>query len=201
MLTFQIQSETLQRLSSIISFFEPTTDTETRTLLNAVRLENRNGQLFAVVSNQKIAAVEHLGTTDQPDSVAHLNPSALIALQGLLTITVMPEIALATCQDEQSNIVGDCCHWFDNTPLDGWREWAAPSATESKGAMYWDLYHIETLLAASPSGKVVFPQFVDVEKPIVLRDRYVEGWVGLFIPSPPIGEPAVKPAELPTWFQ
>lgn len=201
MLTFHIQSETLQRLSTVIRFFEPTTDEETRTLLNAVRLEHRAGHSYAIVTNQKIAAVEHLGATDQPDSVAHLNPSVLLGLQGLLTITVMPEIALATCQDEQGNIVGDCCHWFDSTPLDGWRDWAAPVATESKGAMYWDLYHIETLLAASPSGKVVFPKFIDVEKPIVLRDRHVEGWVGLFIPSPPIGEPAVKPAELPTWFQ
>jgi len=209
---FHIKCSTFVRLASVCNFFEPSCDDEIRTKLNTVRLENHNGKTIAIVCNNKIAAIEVVNTDAAlVNGVAHvvLDPVLLQQCQaesfldGVLTINTTPEIAIAMASTSSGwQYVGNACYWFDQTPLDGWRDLAPKQpATANKGIMWWNTYHIETLLKSSPSGKVFFPAFTDVKQPTVLNDYGSPHWVGLFIPDPePYESAPTIPASLPEWW-
>ena len=118
-----------------------------------------------------------------------------------MTITAIPEIAISTLQSNSGFNMADCCYWWGetDTPLAEWNEWGTEAAVTSQGAMYWDLNHIEALIKASPSSKVRFPEFIDVNKPVVLRDYYNQNWVGVFMARVSPTAPTI-PAELPEWW-
>jgi hypothetical protein len=209
MTNYTIPCETIVRFSKVVSFFKVSTDEETKALINTIRLENKGGKSYAVVTNQEIAAVEYLGETAQADGACHLKLTEELLEQmkkdsrlGLhANITTIPAIALSTLQTLTGAVFNDCSYWFGETPLDNWRKWIPPVIKQSKGAMYWDLYQIEALLSSSPTGKVTFPEFIDNEKPVLIRDRSNKNWIGLFIPNIDIGEPDVKAATLPEWLK
>lgn len=179
---FDIKCATFVRLASICSFFEPSTQQEFRDKLNTVRLEIVNGRVLAIATNIKIAAIESVGFTMPGEyGVAHviLDP-ALIAqckyesnMDGTLTINTIPEAALGMAQTSSGWMMpGNACYWFDETPLNDWRKWA-PDEVEKKstGIMVWNAFHVQSLVESSPTGKVVFPEFIHVKKPVVLRDK------------------------------
>lgn len=213
MSTFKITADTFLRLSTVVNFFEPHVGEETRRLLNTIRLENKDGLSVAVVTNNRVAAVEYLGKTDFPNGVCHVKFSPQLmdgakraAERGLgITFTLIPEIALATAQIGPGEFIGDAAHWFDETPMDNWRDWVVQAPESSSGIMYWDLFHVETLIRSSPSAKVLFPEFIDADKPVMIRDRFKEYWVGLFIPStdiiPPDTVRVIKERQLPNWVK
>jgi hypothetical protein len=66
--------------------------------------------------------------------------------------------------------------------------------------MYWDLFQIEALIKSSPSGGVVFPEFIDSSKPVMIRDSLKPNWAGVFIPDVSKGSTKHKPAEIPEWW-
>lgn len=209
MTTYFVPSETLTRLSTVCSFFDASLREDTKSLINTIRLENLNGSAYAVVTNGQIAAIEYLGKTDNPDGVCHLklSQSLLEMLKHpriqteLLTITTIPEIAVSTLTCNELLSYPDICYWFDETPLDGWRKWVnLDCPTASKGAMYWDTFQIEALIKASPSGGVVFPEFIDSTKPVLLRDSLKDNWAGVFIPDVSKGNSPLKAAEIPEWW-
>lgn len=211
---FHIKCSTFVRLASICSFFEPTTLEEFRKQLTTVRLEARGGKIFAIATNQKVAAIEFIAfdPTGQ-NGVAHivLDPKIINQckaesfMNGTLSINTIPEIATAMASTTSGwTYQGNACHWFEKTILDEWRKWAPDKMpSKSEHIMMWNLYHIQALLEASPSGKVLFPEFIDARKPIVLRDQNDPNWVGLFVPKmtnnnsdmPKVG------AELPEWWR
>lgn len=213
MSTYRIGAETFLRLANVLSFFEPTLGEETRKLINTIRLENKDGRSVAVVTNNKIAVIEALGKTDFADGVCHvaLIPQLMEAAKraadrGLpITFTLIPEIAMSTAQIGPNEFIGDVAYWFDETPLNDWRSWVVPSPAASSGIMAWDLFHVETLIRSSPSAKILFPEFVDAHKPVLLRDRYKDYWVGIFIPSfgelPPDTVRIIKENLLPDWVK
>lgn len=210
MSTYSIKSSTLHRIASICNFFESTVSEELKTKINTVRLENKNGESFAVATNQKIASIEYLGKTDKSDGAAHLILSknflqqllAESATDYIITVTTVPQIAISTLQSTSNFMLLDCCHWWDDndTPLKNWRDWGCSSANINKGVMYWNLFYVESLIKSSPSGKVIFPEFINVEQPIVLRDYYYPEWVGLFIPQISKDIKINEGADLPEWW-
>lgn len=208
MSTYNIKSSTLYRLASICNFFENSTSENLKLKINTVRLENKNGQSFAISTNQKIAAIEYLGFTHATDSSIHLKLSPELLQQlfmeatsnYMINIMTIPEIAISTLTSTSGFTLTDCCYWWQDTPLADWRDWACEAPIASKGAMFWNLFHIESLIKSSPSGKIVFPEFIDYEKPITLRDRHNPEWVGLFIAEPPKPDKIRIPAELPEWW-
>lgn len=208
---FDIKCATFARIASICSFFEPRTLPDIRAKLNTVRLETRNGRTFAVATNQQVAAIELIGITPgAQDGHAHiiLDPvlinqcKAEAFMNGVLSINVIPEIATAFAQTSSGwNYPGNPCYWFDDTPLNDWRNWAPDApVTKTENIMMWSVFHMQSLVETSPSGKVYFPKHVDAEKPVVIRDCVDPNWVGLFVPKPQ-GETQKIAATLPDWWR
>jgi hypothetical protein len=94
--------------------------------------------------------------------------------------------------------VSDCEYVFDSTPLTRWRDWITPLATKSQYQMYWNLFHVEALLKSSPSGKVIFPEFIDATKPLIIKDVSTDNWVGLFLPTD--NEKEHDKIKIPKWW-
>lgn len=208
---FDIKCATFIRLASICNFFEPETPQETRDEINTVRLEIIDGKILAIATNQRILAVEIIGQAPIGQTgVAHivLDPAIITQcraesfIDGTLTINTIPEIAMATANTSSGwSYHGNACYWFDEPLLDKWREWAPDETVKkSEGIMMWNLYQVQALIESSPTGKVIFPKHVDVMKPIVLRDRNSQNWVGIFM-AKPYGEIQKVAAELPKWWR
>ena len=206
---FTISCATFARLASVAAFIEPDVDEEIRRYLSCVRIENRNRQAYAIATNLKVASIEYLGPTTEQDSAVHVMLNERLVQQAvsetpfnsIMEVVSIPEIAVASVSTMLGYAhQGNVGVFPDKSPLDVWRQWAAPPAPASKGAMFWTVDHIETLVKASPSGKVVFPSFINVDQPVVLRDALNPNWVGLFLGKPSPLEPAVVPATLPAWW-
>lgn len=208
---FDIKCATFVRLASICNFFELRTPQEIREKLSTVRLEACNGKLLAIATNQQVAAIELLGNIPQGQfGVAHLvlDPRLIAqckaesVIDSVLTINTIPEIAAASAQTSSGwQFHGNPCYWFDTPDLDDWRKWPADKMPKkSQHIMTWELYHIQALVESSPSGKIVFPEFINAEEPVVIRDLRDPNWVGLFIPKPQ-GETQKVAAELPAWWR
>ena len=199
MATFRIKFKTLVRLQKVLRHFHATTNEETKRELNTVRLENKNGKAFAIVSNHKIGVVEFLGETDQLDSVCHLKVMEWPE-EGTATITVIPEALIGMMTSDIGFNVTEVCQWFDKCILERWPEWAAKDAKSSKGFMVFDLYTVKTLFESSPSGNVIFPEFIDTTRPVTLRDRESENWAAFFVPTIDMKEKPLKAAKVPDWW-
>ncbi len=208
MSVYIIKSSTLNRIASVCNFFESTTPEDLKTKINTVRLENKNGHSYAIASNQKIGSVEYLGITDKPNGAVHLVLSetlkqALIIesmIESFLTITVIPEVAISSLQSNSGWALNNCCYWWDDTPLADWRNWGWEAAKKTKGAMYWNCHSVETLVKSSPSSQVIFPEFIDTDYPVVIRDWLNPNWAGVFFPKPVPPEVVKVPAQLPEWW-
>jgi len=207
-MNFTIKCQTFARLASICQFFEPSTRVDVREKINTVRLENKDGKCFAIATNEKIAVIEFLHNTDQEDGYAHLvlDPALIkqceveMLYDSNLHITVVEQIAVASAKTDLGYAhPGNCCYWFDDSPLNQWRNWLPTvKPAESTGAMYWDTHQVETLVKASPSGQITFPEFINSADPVIIRDTRSPDWVGLFIPNN--SDTLIKPAELPEWL-
>lgn len=200
-----IKCDVFKRLVKVTDYFHPNTDAETKQYLSCVRLEHSNGHSYAVVTNQKIAAIQYLGTTTHEDGAVHVVNDPKISEQCEVEIPFDSTITVQS-DGQLSTTLGwgleNACIYPANTPMDGWREWFPDEPVrENKGFMYWDVDRVAALVASSTSGKICFPQFIDVDKPIVIRDAFDDDWCGLFIPKPDVGEQPVKqPAEKPIWI-
>ncbi len=203
-----IKCETYLRFAQICKFFDPSIKPEVKEKINTVRIEVKNGKVFAIATNEKIAAVEFLYNTEHQDASIHLIIDDSIIQQcetekmfdSSLTISVFQEIAVATLKSDLGYThVGECCHWFDETPLDNWASWFPDTEyKKSKGAMYWDVGQVEALMCSCPSGFITFPEFIDANSPVLIRDVKNPNWAGVFIPSHP-SEPSTK-AKKPDWI-
>ncbi len=207
---FTIPCDTFCRMSSVLSFFEPRVSQEARNQIECVRIENHKGKTYVIATNQQIASIELVGNTSEPDGVAHVaNDPDLIKqcemernYNSYLEIITIPEIALATAKTMMGYVHNkNVCIWPDITIMDEWRSWGPDSQPKKpNGAMYIETAHMVTLFNASPSGCLVFPEIIDVNVPIVLRDRKNPNWVGLFLGRPLPTEQKAKPATLPEWW-
>lgn len=200
---FSIKCDVFNRLAQITLRSQPE--------LSCVRLEYKNGHYYAIATNQEIAAIQYLGQTNQPDSVAHVVNDSSIISQGQteilydssLHIQYLPEFATATLMTTMGwQYQKNACIFPDSTPMDKWLEWFPDKiADKNKGVMYWDIDQIELLARSAPSGKLYFPQFIDINEPVIIRDRLCDTWCGLFVPKPSVTEePIRKGAEKPTWL-
>lgn len=88
--------------------------------------------------------------------------------------------------------------WPDESALDNWYNWFELS-TEQNGFLYFDMLDIETLWQVSPTGELVFPEVINSDKPVIVRDVNNDNWIGAFIPAVE-GKRVLKPATLPEWL-
>lgn len=208
---FLIKCDVFKRLAAITKHFETTTDEETRQVLSCVRLEYKDGRYCAVATNQRIAAIQYLGETDQPDGAAHIINDDTILKQcdvemqydSSFHITALPEFAVTTVRSLMGwEFTGNAGIFPTNTPMDTWRKWFPDSpVTKGRGVMYWNADQIAALAATAPSGKLYFPRHIDIDKPVIIRDLLDDSWCGLFMPKPHATEKQVdEQAELPKWL-
>ena len=204
MASYKISTDTLIRFGQIIKFFESSVTEELKREINAIRLEIKSGNVFAIATNQKVAAIERIGSSTESDAAVHVimteELQKICRNGGSITFNVMPELLIAVAQNEAGETCTNFTNWSIEGVLQNWRSWAAPDASESKGVMHWHLHQVHTLFECSPSGRVYFPTHIDAEKPVTLRDCFSDKWVGLFFPQPEPGEPYLKSAKLPEWW-
>lgn len=210
-MNFEISVETFVRLAGVTKRIPDKVDENEAILLKCVRLERKDGELFALASNRRIAAIYYLGKSDGLDGAAHVVTDPAFVNQcetekpfnSIIAVTVIPELQMASLKTTLGyNYPGNGAIFPVKTPLSDWRTWLPPIITETKGAMAWNLDDMQSLNSASPSGEIAFPEFIDVGKPVVLRDIKTDNWVGLFMAnrSDENGRMyAIEPAKLPTW--
>lgn len=212
-MNFEIPVETYIRLARATDFIrdEHISDEE-RALLRCVRLENANGHSYAIASNRKIGAIYYLGKCNE-NGVVHLNIDATLLQQcekekmfnSKLHIVAVPELNMIGLKTTLGFSMASNVGFFtEATPLQRWREWIPTEpVTASKKAMHWVMHDIEALNASSPSGRINFPEFIDANMPVILRDDKFENWMGIFMPNCVDSKGkvyTVEPAKLPTWW-
>lgn len=208
---FMISCDVFFRLAQVIGHFKPSTDQDLVKKLSCVRLEYKNNRYYAIVTNKEIAAIQYLGTTEQPDHAIHLTVNERLINQikneipydSFLIIETIPGMAVTTLTTTLGyRYNDDPCIYPDETPMDNWKDWFPDKlADANRGIMFWNADHVAALAASAPSGKIFFPKFIDVNKPIIIRDTLDDSWCGLFIPKPDFDEPQVNQgAEMPKWL-
>jgi hypothetical protein len=204
---FTIPCKTFARLAIIpYDFTEDVTD-EAKAKLRCVRLEHYKGNTFAIAANQKIAAIELIGKTNEPDGAAHVvidSPliDACNTALDILEVVSIPEFKIGTAKTLYGyQHVGNACIYPETTIMDDWRKWGpSKPAKKSNGVLFLNLNYIETLNQSSPSGRLMFPEFIDVSQTLVLRDADDPHWVGLLTPRPASGKGEAIGAVLPDWW-
>lgn len=182
---------------------------EQRTYLKSMFIERKNNQLFAVVTNVGIAAIEFLGPNIGPDEYFGL---------------VADENLMKQCEQEtpfnsyihiDANLVlnfGTAKTTFgyvfngnavvaipETNNFVEWRNWLPDEMPKkSFGAMYWSSGNIWLLATASKSGALRFPAFIDVTVPVLVCDVESDAWIGLFIPTQR-DQKKIVPATIPDW--
>lgn len=170
--------------------------------LEAVKLEISNGKYYIIGSNDTIAAVEYLGESKEANDSCYINTENVCINQGNVNesfiFETIPELAMGTVTDTKGQSYKDYILWPDESPLDKWREWFKLSEVP-QGFMYWNVEQIEKLWKNCPSGEITFPEIINSDEPVILRDANNANWAGVFIPTVD-GKALIKPAILPEWL-
>lgn len=199
MTKFILPATILQRFIKII---QPSTPIEFQHL----KLEINNGHIYLIGCNSFVACVQHLGTTEQsPDSCyINITPELVNVVDatangdGTMEFETLPELAMGSVLAGVNNVGSDIIIWPDESPLDKWREWFITS-DESDGFMYCNLLEVLTLWDSAPTGELVFPEMLNANEPVIVRDINDDNWIGVFIPANS-GKELLKPATLPEWL-
>ena len=182
-----IDATTLQRLSH----------------LPFLKIEINNGKSYLIGTNDTVACVEYLGEVNHANDSCYVKPdvnkiTAEANFGGTFTFETLPELAMGTVTTTSGQNCNDFIMWPDESPVDKWKEWFTISS-ESQGFMYCDLIQLITLWETSPSGEIVFPEVINSEQPVIVRDVNSVNWVGVFLPV--VDSKAIlKPAILPEWI-
>lgn len=181
-------------------------DAETRRYLRSLYIERKNKRVYVVVTNVKLAAIQHLGIIDGPDeAIAICIDDQLMEVcdketpfNGKLSIVSNPVLGYTAIKSTFGFQFPGNAHIAlpDNNAFKDWRTWLPdqlPNA--SHGAMYWNAFAVEALATASTSGGICFPEFIDTSKPILINDDNDPNWIGIFFNK--IGNQ--PPAILPDW--
>lgn len=171
-----------------------------------IRLEIFNYNIYAVTSNESVAIVEYLGESQDFNDVVYIKINEKLDdfikhnaySDAEIVIETIPEIATASlkCDDFLET---SCFIWPESELLNNWKEWIVPGVPESKGFMFWNVYQVQTLFEASPSGELVFPEHFDSSKPVLIRDVNDSRWIGFFIPKGKTKQ-FLFPAKKPDWW-
>ena len=201
MTDFTIPCETFVRLASILTDFHENANE----WFHSVRIDN--GQ--AVASNRHIMAIENI--FGNPGIVHIKADPALIAqckteaaFGGTLTVTVNEMLKHGAAQTTLGYVHPENAVIFSDEPndLDKWRGItlkASEPLKASKGGMFWDIDEMIRLTGASPSGKVVFEEFIDAyHRPTLMRDIHSMDWLGVF--NPYTLKETYSSATMPTWM-
>lgn len=168
-------------------------DEDERQYLRSIFIERKNGKVVIVSTNAKIAAIEKLPDSIGPDGFCNLIvDDALIAqcqtetaFHSNLNIVVNDILKFATIKTTLGYIhVGNgLAPQPEHSEFVNWREWFADELPKkTKGAMQASFDYLSVLAECSPSGNMVWQEFIDTSKPVIVQDIHNTDWVGLFLP-------------------
>jgi hypothetical protein len=184
----------------------PATILQRFTLLPFLKIEISQQRIYLIGTNDTVGCVQYIGDTKETEDSCYINivdsfkevVDNEAKIEGSLTFETLPELAMGSIIDTLGRVYTDFISWPDESTLDNWYNWFELS-TEQKGFLYCDLLDIQTLWQVSPTGELVFPEVINSDKPIIVRDVNNDNWVGVFIPNIE-GKRVIKPATLPEWL-
>lgn len=206
-MNIEISCEIYARLAAIPLILDPT---DQRKYFKSLYLERENNVLFAVVTNGKLAAIERIGEDTGPDERTAIAIDPVLVAQAVkeisfnskLVIVANPLLAFTAIKTTFGyNYPGNgMVQLPDANYFNEWRKWAPDEMpVKTSGAMFWATPMIHALSTASPTGCICFPEFIDITRPVLVRDRNSDEWVGLFMPVTDDGE-KIDPASRPGWL-
>lgn len=209
-MNFTIPCETFFRLTHVLKNTKPG---ETADYLKSVYLENHEGKAFAIATNRKVAAIEFLGETTEPNGSVNITIDPALVKQceteksfnGIMYVHFNEMLNFATVKTQMGyNFPGNAAvNPGKETEFQSWRKWF-PDAMPKKpnGATVFGAEWIANLGRSSPSGEIVFPTVIDCHVPVLVRDLHDPKWFGLFMPeyAPGGNVVDVEPVSLPDWL-
>lgn len=182
---FEIKCETFVRLAHVA--LSKVIDES----FKCVRIEHQEGKTFAIATNRKIAAIELIGNNPfMLKGAIHvdLNDALLqqckteSAYSGTLALDCNEQLQFVTAKTLMGYQFQGNVYKAKSPLLENWRSWFLKEPVKvSRGGMFWHGDTIAALAMSAPSNEIVFPEFIDVANPVVVRDFNDEKWFGLFM--------------------
>lgn len=178
-----------------------------RRYMNCVYIERKENQLFVVVTNANVAAIECLGINTGPDEfTAIIADRALtnqceqeIQFNGQLQIVANPALGFTNIKTSFGyNHNGNAMIALpDGNQFARWREWLPEEmATSTDCAMFLAAEYIRQLCIASKAAVLRFPKFISANQPVLVTSG--PDWIGLFMPTEK-DHKRTEPASIPDW--
>lgn len=185
----EIPCELYHRLEDINGLSEA----DPRKHLNSIYIERRDNVLFVIATDVKIAVIQKSISVGPDTSFAIRMDNALLLqcatekqFNSNLILTNNPALNFVSAKTTFGyNFPGNIGVMLpDNNEFQSWREWLPDEMpTQSNGNMLMNAHSVARIAFASPSGSIIFPEFIDVRKPVLVRDVFSHDWIGLFFPA------------------
>lgn len=182
---------------------------EKRTHLRSIYLESVDGNAFAVASNSIVGAIECLGVNCDVDCEMLISVTdtlveqckAEIPFDGQISFHFNPVLKFISAKTSLGYVHTENAGLFiDDHELKKWREWIPEELPKkTNGGMFSTLDNLALLASVAPTGSVIFPKFIDIEKPVIVRDVHDENWLGVFMPLGRDKKRALEPLTIPEW--
>lgn len=198
-----IPCDTIARLSNLIP--KPGADVED--IFRTFRLDNgciiaTNRQFAAVEQLHPFEGVHHISATDELIQVCTKEAPFGSTLQVLPNDVIKWTTVRTTLGYEFKVSIG--VYPPAPTTYDQWYDLIVVPVLKgepvSNGAMATNITNLSALAASSPSGDVVFEEFIDVRRPTMMRDANDPRWCGFWMPRAP-GSMYATPARVPQWLE
>ena len=181
--------------------------------LRSIYICSKNNHQIAISTNRKIAAIELISRKQMSDGSFMLNVEDSLLNQcetektfnSNLHLIHSHELSFTSAKSDLGYQHQGNAAILDNgkyNPFHTWTEWFPDQLpSESNGGIFANLHSLKLLAASAPSGSILFPEFIDNKKPVMMKDVHDPDWIGLFIPN--IGEQSrsVEPFAIPDWVK
>lgn len=189
---FEILCETYCRLVKLPLYYK--TDDPAFNEMKTIRIEFTETSILAIAAHNKFMAIEKIGENLKKQSgKLHLIVSPELLAQceveknfgGKINVAFSSMLNFTTAKTTMGFNLPYSFSYLAETPLfDKWRNWMPDKpVTKTNGPMYLNGEKIGFFHQLAPSGSIVFPEFIDNTKPIIVRDHVDENWIGVFMPN------------------
>ena len=206
---YTIPCDTFRRLAVVTGNTKPN---ETSEFFNSIYIEHKDGDAIAVASNMWICAAEYIGRTTQPNGFINVAITEQLVKQcdveapfaSKFEITHVAMLNIATLKSTFGFSVSDVL--FKSSTVNWLKDWRSivPKAMprKSKGTLKIVAEQTTQLARSAPSGRIIFPEFIDVDQVVVVRDSIDPNWVAFFKPDlSNRNPPKITEASIPEWIR